>query len=127
MITGASYTLCSSRFQILACLSSHSDQSSGRLQWHKLVNASLLAMILGSFSMLLGTGIQVYITLNCDANNLHCAPTGAVCSNRGTERYFNRKTVFPQALFCMQMVQFKICLVQKILRGQKRIPSVYVL
>ena len=38
MITGASYTLCSSRFQILACLSSHSDRSSGRLQWHKLVN-----------------------------------------------------------------------------------------
>ena len=30
-------------------------------------------------------------TLNCDANNLHCAPTDAVCSNQGTEQYFNQK------------------------------------
>ena len=36
--TESSYTLCSSRFQILSCFS-HSAQSSGRLQWHKLVNS----------------------------------------------------------------------------------------
>ena len=63
MITGANYTLCSSRFQILASLSSHSDRPSGKLQWSILSHASLLAMILGSFSMLLGTGIQAYIEL----------------------------------------------------------------
>ena len=34
------------------------------------------------------TGIQVYI-----ASNLHCAPTGAVCSNRGTEQYFKRRNI----------------------------------
>ena len=61
------------------------------INWSILSHVSLLAMILGSFSMLLGTGIQVYITLNCDANNLHCAPTGAVCINQGTEQYFNQK------------------------------------
>ena len=33
------------------------------IHWSILPHASLLAMILGSFSMLLGTGIQVYIEL----------------------------------------------------------------
>ena len=61
------------------------------INWSILSHASLLAMILGSFSMLLGTGIQVYITLNCDVSILHWVPTGAVCINRGTEQYFNWK------------------------------------
>ena len=39
------------------------------INWSILSHASLLAMILDSFSMLLGT---------LDANNLHCAPYVAI-------------------------------------------------
>ena len=64
-----------------------------------LSHASLLAMILGLFSLLLGTGIQVYI-----GNNLHCAPTGAVCSNQGTETARN----IAKALECLYFISKSI-------------------
>ena len=62
----ASYTPCSSRFQILhvkALIQIDQVEDHNGINWGILSQASLLAMILGLFSMLLGTGIQVYTEL----------------------------------------------------------------